>query len=339
MAVATARRKAGTSAGEDRPANGCNPAAIHAQAQQIAQAHAGAEAIAAGPAFRQRLLELARSGAQRATIAVQGGDIEHRARAGCMRIFADGAPADILFDLARPLASLIAEGRRGEANMLANRYFDLCPQGARGWGLLPLMIALHTEDVAAADMLLAPVAPRLIALGGLSGTGKSSLARLLGGHIGRAPGARVVRSDVFRKRLQGIPPESRLPASHYTRRHDAETYEAMFESADDHIACGTTVIFDAVFLSRSEREVAAALARQARAAFTGIWLEAPERDRIARIAARIDDASDATVDVAREQSRRSVGDLFGWHRLRANRPMETILPAARAMIENTRHPA
>jgi predicted kinase len=201
---------------------------------------------------------------------------------------------------------------------------------------LPLFVSLGataTGDAALAEAALAPAAPRLVAIGGLSGTGKSSLARLLGWRVGRTPGARVLRSDVFRKRLAGLAPEMRIPPAHYTRHSDEETYEAMFESADDHIACGNSVILDAVFMSRSERDVAEAIALRRRVPFTGIWLEAPERDRIARVSARDGDASDATVEVVREQSRLSVGELAGWHRMRVNRPLDLIIPAARAVLD------
>lgn len=334
--AAAAPTQEGSSGGGDVPPISLDVPALFAHAETLAQAHARAPVAAAGAAFRQRLLELARTSAQRSMIALQGADLERRARAGRIRTFGDERPADILFDLAQPLAAWCAEGRHVEANIVANRYLDVSPQGAAGWGLLPLMLALHTEDSEAADRMLTPSAPQLIVIGGLSGTGKSSLARLLGGHLGRRPGARVLRSDVFRKRVNGLPPETRLPARLYTARSNADTYEAMFESADDHLACGTTVILDAVFLNRSEREVAEALAQQARVPFTGIWLEAPEGDRLARVAGRTSDASDATAAVVREQSRRSVGDLFGWHRLRANRPMELILPAVRAIVERGR---
>lgn len=334
MAAAAARREG--SGGDGNVPGAIDMAALHAQVEALVRRHAKATATPAGAAFRQRLMELARTGSQRSLIALQGADIERRARAGRVRLLDDGAAADVLFDLARLLAEMLAEGRAFEANLLANRYLDLSPQGASGWALLPLMLSLHSADPAAAERLLQLSAPQLIVIGGLSGTGKSSLARLLGGLYGRKPGARVLRSDVFRKRLAGVLPETRLPPSHYTRRNDAETYEAMFESADDHLACGSTVILDGVFLNRSEREVAEALAQQARVPFTGIWLEAPDHDRIARIAARTGDASDATVEVARDQSRRPVGDLFGWHRMRANRAMEQILPAARTAVERPR---
>src|SRR3546814_8300461 len=74
--------------------------------------------------------------------------------------------------------------------------------------------ALHY--LALADDLLAPVSPRLVAIGGLSGTGKSTIAKLVAPCLGRAPGARILRSDVLRKRLAGVPPETPLPRASYT---------------------------------------------------------------------------------------------------------------------------
>src|SRR5258708_23728482 len=50
-----------------------------------------------------------------------------------------------------------------------------------------------------AHQLIHPPAPRLVAIGGLSGTGKSVLARALGAVIEPQPGAVVLRSDIARK--------------------------------------------------------------------------------------------------------------------------------------------
>jgi hypothetical protein len=239
-----------------------------------------------------------------------------------------GEPVDILFDLAALIADLWTRGLTAAASIVANRYVDVAPQGASGWALLPLFMSIHARDAS----LLAPSPPRLVAVGGLSGTGKSTISRHIGAMMGRAPGARVLRSDVFRKRTAGLPPEARLPPSFYTAASDQETWEAMFESADDHLACGTSVILDAVFMRRSERDIAEMLAAKARVPFTGLWLEAPERDRVARVSSRSGDASDAGIDVVREQSGRSVGEIH-WHRMRVNRPLDTVLPAVRAVLD------
>jgi predicted kinase len=317
---------------------GLDASALHAFAGALAAAHARA-APGDGAALLARIERLAKSDAQRRDLTRQLPLLRRRNTAKRVRQLQDGAPEDILFDLAGHLLQLVQRGLATEANILANRYLDVEPQGATGWATLPLLLSLRaTEagDAALAESALAPYPPRLVAIGGLSGTGKSTLSRLLGARLGRMPGARVLRSDVFRKRLAGLAPETRLPPAHYTRHSDEETYEALFESADDHIACGNSVILDAVFLSRSERDVAEAIALRRRVPFTGLWLEAPERDRVARVSARDGDASDATVEVVREQSRLSVGELAGWHRMRVNRPLDLIVPAARAVLDRRR---
>lgn len=306
---------------------------LRRHADRIAALHATAPK-GDGAAFRKSLTLAATTDAQKAELAQQRDAIARRIAGGRIRAVA-GEPVDVLHDLAVPMLAVMRAGLAGEANTLANRYLDVAPQGASGWALLPFYLSLRAGmegETELADSLLAPARPRLVVIGGLSGTGKSTLARLIGSRIGRLPGARVLRSDVFRKRLAGLPPETRLPPRHYTRRNDDETYEALFESADDHLACGNSVILDAVFMSRSERDVVEALASRYRAPFTGIWLEAPERDRIARVNTRADDASDATEKVVREQSRRSVGEIH-WHRIRVNRPQELIVAAARAALD------
>ncbi len=317
---------------------GLDAAMLHRFADDIASRHAAAPA-GNGAAFLTRIEQLAAVDAQRREWSRQLPHLDRRSRARRVRQLPGGAHEDTLFDLAAHLAGFLQRRRAVEANIVANRYVDVAPQGASGWATLPLFVSLHAAaagDIALAEAMLAPSPPRLIVIGGLSGTGKSTLARLLGARLGRGAGARVLRSDIFRKRLAGLTPETRLPPAHYTRHSDEETYEALFESAYDHLACGSSVILDAVFLSRSERDVAEALAFRLDVPFTGLWLEAPERDRIARVSARSGDASDATPEVVREQSRLSIGELAGWHRMRVNRPLEIIVAAARGALDRRR---
>jgi len=314
-----------------------DPAALRQAADDLARLHAAAPP-ASPAAFLHVLAGLAEHGSQQTELERQIIHVKRRGQSGRIRTLLGEVPEDVLFDLTRLSTTLLERGRTAEASIVANRYFDVAPQGAAGWAILPLFLSLHAGaagDLVLTENLLRPAPARLIVVGGLSGTGKSTLSQQLSTLTGRAPGARVIRSDVFRKRLAGVRPETRLPPAHYTPRNDRDTYEAMFESADDHLACGSSVILDAVFMNRSEREVASALAAKARVPFIGIWLEAPERDRIERVAARNYDASDATAQVVRNQSRQSVGELSTWHRIRANRPLELIVAAARGAIDRS----
>ena len=66
--------------------------------------------------------------------------------------------------------------------------------------------------------------PRLIAIGGFSGTGKSTLAATLTPLFGAAPGALHLRSDLERKSLFGAGETERLPATAYAHDVNASVY-------------------------------------------------------------------------------------------------------------------
>ncbi len=238
----------------------------------------------------------------------------------CLEFDAELATTDVLYDLAFLLMDLWARGLCHEANVVANTYFDLSPDDEDDYGLLPLAMGVRATvraHVSAAQgdagrardflslalRLIEPVAPRLVAIGGGSGTGKSTLAGAVGGDLGAAPGARILRSDVLRKRLAGVPAETRLPRSGYTRDMSRRVYDDLKRLAALHLTAGMSVIADAVFGRPADRTAIAEVVAREDCRFTGIWLELPETERIARIEARGPDASDADAGVARRQTR------------------------------------
>src|SRR3546814_14037385 len=125
---------------------------------------------------------------------------------------------------------LWARGFQSQANLLLNRYLDVSPQDEPGIALMPLFLSIRATirahalaaqavaspdlDLAAkalpylalADDLLAPVSPRLVAIGGLSVTGNSTIAKLVAPCPGRAPGARILLSAVFSTQFAGLTP-------------------------------------------------------------------------------------------------------------------------------------
>jgi predicted kinase len=161
----------------------------------------------------------------------------------------------------------------------------------------------------------------------LSGTGKSLLARALAPRLVPDPGAVVVRSDIERKRLFGVGETDPLGAHAYSAEATAQVYAAMLDQARRIIAAGHSAILDAVFARGEERDAAAALARRHNVTFRGVFLVADLATRVARVAARQDDASDADAQVARRQEDYQLGAL-DWTKLDASGTPEQTLAAA-----------
>ncbi|HEY9344564.1 MAG TPA: AAA family ATPase [Inquilinus sp.] len=262
------------------------------------------------------------------------------------------ACVDILYDLSFLLMDLLERSQRDLASVVFNRYFDRMPDEAEGAALLPLFLSIHasirahvqatiaggaTEAAARlearrratsyftlAEDLLQASPPRLLAIGGVSGTGKSTLAAHLAPHVGQPLGARILRSDVIRKRLHGVAPEDRLPESAYTPDQTARVYDALCREADRLLAAGCTVIADATFLAPSERAAIQAVADRRQVPFARILLDAPDAVLASRLSARTGDASDATPAVLKSQ-RSDAATPSDWASFAADIPASTLV--------------
>ena len=228
------------------------------------------------------------------------------------------ATIDLGYDLAFLLMDLDRRAGRAAANRVMNRYVARTGDTGLVAGL-PAFLSQramvrahvlarggnHASAGASLDAALAYLRaepPVVVAIGGLQGTGKSTLARALAPGLGRAPGALVLRSDEIRKRLHGVAPEVPLPAAAYAEAVSRRVFRALAAAAREAAAAGQAVIADATFLDPRYRR---ALARAAGAVpFVGLWLEAPLASLEARLDARRGDASDATATVLRASSKR-----------------------------------
>jgi aminoglycoside phosphotransferase family enzyme/predicted kinase len=253
------------------------------------------------------------------------------------------ATIDLGYDLAFLLMDLDQRVSRGAANRVLNRYVARIGDAALTRGLpaflsLRAMIRAHVEArrdraviaasyLAAAADYLRPVRPMVLAIGGLPGTGKTTLARTLAPELGRAPGALVLRSDEARKRQHGVPPEQRLPQSAYSDTASEAVLAELASMAGEVAAGGHAVVVDATFMDFRHRGMLAAAAHLANVGFVGLWLQAPLPEVEARIRARRQDASDATVEVLRAASRDDPGP-GDWIAIDATDPAST---AARAL--------
>src|SRR5208337_3872107 len=155
-----------------------------------------------------------------------------------------------------------------------------------------------------AGNLLAPGRPCLVAIGGISGTGKTSVAREAAPLIGATPGALHIRTDVERKVMQGIALDRMLPRDAYTPEARDEVYRRVFKKAEVALDSGHSVIVDAVFPEETWRASLCELAHRTSASFWAFWLEANAsaiHERITARSAGASDASDADTFIADAQ--------------------------------------
>ena len=174
--------------------------------------------------------------------------------------------------------------------------------------------------------------PRLVAVGGLSGSGKSTVAAHIAASIGRAPGAVVLRSDVMRKQLFGLCETQSLPQEGYCEATSQIVYEQLYETAAEILATGHSVIVDAVFARETERDMIAQIAQSADVAFQGVWLEAPQEVLIERVSTRQNDASDADETVVRKQTSFDLGAIV-WARINAASQPDDVVAKVKSILE------
>ena len=147
--------------------------------------------------------------------------------------------------------------------------------------------------------------PALVAaVCGVSGSGKTTVARELVEHLG----AVCIRSDIERKRLAGVAATARTDAAVgaglYKDSVTRATYQTLTEAAIAVVGAGFRAIVDATFQRRSDRRALAAAAAAHDARFALVLCEAATPTLQARVAARSargTDASDATLPVLAHQ--------------------------------------
>ncbi|HEX2178928.1 MAG TPA: AAA family ATPase [Actinomycetota bacterium] len=141
----------------------------------------------------------------------------------------------------------------------------------------------------------------LVLVGGLPGTGKSTIAR----QLGRDRNWTVLRSDEIRKQIAGMPPSARAEAGYGQGIYSAEmtdaTYRTLLDQAGALLEQGEPVICDASWSKAAWREAFRQLAERCRSPLIELRCEAPAAVTTGRIAARAaggGDPSDATAEVA-----------------------------------------
>jgi uncharacterized protein len=271
------------------------------------------------------------------------------------------ASGDLLYDLAFLLMDLLKRGLPQPANIVFNRYLADThrAEDLDGLATLPFFLSMRAAiraKVTVARMERAPAAergaiakaahayfafavqaitppkPQFIAIGGLSGTGKTRLARALAPFIEPMPGAVIVRSDVERKALFGVAETDRLAQDAYTPEANQRVYDSLLDKPRRILGAGHSAIVDAVFARPDERAALAAAGQSAGVRLRGLFLTADLATRLDRVGGRQADASDAGRDVARAQENYDLGAL-DWRQIDASTTAEETFARAQAALD------
>ncbi|MBX2854169.1 MAG: AAA family ATPase [Rhodobacteraceae bacterium] len=264
---------------------------------------------------------------------------------------------DIAYDAAFCAMDLAARGVQPLASAFISRWLSMT-RDYSGLALWPLflstraavraMVAGFAKDwetaiarLASANRFLCFSPPLLLAIGGASGAGKTTLARQLTPEIPGLGGLGAVhmRSDVARKRLLGLPPEQRAPQSAYAPEVSARMLRQMLRDAGRALRAGESVVWDATFILQSDRDALSSLAAASGTDHLGLWLDAPPALRAARAERRTQaaaqgeppDASDAGAGIALRQQADPLTDPH-WRRIASDTASDHIAAEARQIL-------
>lgn len=138
---------------------------------------------------------------------------------------------------------------------------------------------------------------RMVMMSGLSGSGKSTIAR----QLARDWGAIHLRSDAVRKHLAGLDLQERGSDTIYTPEMSQKTYARLLELAKISVRKGFSVILDAKYDRVSLRKPVIAMCESLQIPLQILHCTAPLALLRDRVAARRGDISDATPELLARQ--------------------------------------
>jgi hypothetical protein len=232
---------------------------------------------------------------------------------------------DTIYDVAFLAMDLEARGRIDLANAFVNEYAERSGDWA-GLALLPLYLsrqsyvrakvtsfllndpAIPEADRAAAHDRAAayyrqaasyaqPRSGQVILMCGLSGSGKSTVAR----QLARQTNGIQIRSDAVRKHLGAVPLDQKGPQSLYSAEMTAKTYDHLLQLGLDLASRGETVILDAKYDRQALRQTVIAATQERELDLEIVHCQAPIEVLRDRLNQRTGDIADATADLLAAQ--------------------------------------
>ncbi|MCX5435306.1 bifunctional aminoglycoside phosphotransferase/ATP-binding protein [Streptomyces sp. NBC_00063] len=138
----------------------------------------------------------------------------------------------------------------------------------------------------------------LTLVGGLPGSGKSTLSGALADRLG----VTLLSSDRLRKELAGIPAEQQAAVAYgeglYTPEWTNKTYATLLDRASALLSQGESVVLDATWHNAGQREAAVRMAEHTHSDLVPLHCQVPDDVATTRLATRAPGVSDADLDVA-----------------------------------------
>jgi aminoglycoside phosphotransferase family enzyme/predicted kinase len=173
---------------------------------------------------------------------------------------------------------------------------------------------------------------RLVLVGGLPGSGKTTTAGLLADRLG----AVLLSTDRVRKELAGLDPARHAAAPYragiYSQEHTGRTYAELLRRAEELLGRGESVVLDASWADAEMRGLARKAADRSHSAFVALRCDAPATVTDTRLRTRTGSLSDANSDIALAMAE----DMAPWPEATvvdtAGEPAVALIKALRAVL-------
>lgn len=176
--------------------------------------------------------------------------------------------------------------------------------------------------------------PMLLAVGGLPGSGKSTLGLALAAEFN----AVQLRADAIRKHVGGVPLDQKGPDYLYTPEHSQLSNEHLLMLTQTLLERKWNVIVDATHVSPHARANIENMAWEIGVEFKGLWCHAPGNVLHERIAGRTGDVSDADVAVLKgfiERNGERIPDLtVAWDIIDASQTPQEMFKQAAPLVHS-----